>query len=177
MGLFSGFLKGGQSVTLPSDRTYTADIDALSIESRKTYQDFARQINGEAKVFTAKVFGGTSAGVGTYVTQNGFYILSGQMVDVYYHIAWTGHTGTGDLYVEMPFISNFSLLDYMGTIDNTSGGLNYTAGYTEVKTKLAPGTREATIVENGDNTGSQALAVITTAIIIGHNRFPIKIEY
>ena len=164
-------------MTLPSDRLFTPEIDPMAIELRKMYQDFVRQINGEAKVFTAKVFGATSAGVGTYSNQDGFYILSGQMVDVYYNITWTAHTGTGNLYVEMPFISNFSALNYMGVIDNTSGGLNYSAGYTEVKTKLAPGTREATIVENGDNTGSQALAMVSSAIITGWNRFPIKIEY
>jgi hypothetical protein len=163
-------------VTLPSDTTYTPDINVALIELRKTYQDFARQINGYAKVFTAKVFGATSAGVGTYSNQDGFYVLSGQMVDVYYNITWTGHTGTGNLYVEMPFISNFSALNYMGIIENTAG-INYSAGYTEIKTKLAPGTRQATVVESGDNVSAQALAVMTSATITGYNRFPIKIEY
>lgn len=163
-------------MTLPSDRLFTPEIDPIAIELRKVYQDFVRQINGDAQTFTAKVFGATSAGAGTYTTQNGFYILSGQMVDVYYNIVWTNHTGTGNLYVEMPFLSNFSDLNYMGIIENTAG-INYSAGYTEIKTKLAPGTRQATVVESGDNVSAQQVAIMTSATITGYNRFPIKIEY
>ena len=164
-------------MTLPSDRLYTPEINAMSIQLRHTYQEFVRQINGEGQIYTAKVFGASSAGAGTYSKQNGFYILSGQMVDVYYDIQWSAHTGTGNLYVEMPFLSNYSLLDYLGIIDNSTGGLNYSSGYTEVKTKLAPSTRIATVIESGDNTASQALAVVAAARIIGHCHYPIKIEY
>jgi hypothetical protein len=57
--------------------------------------------------FTPVVFGGTSAGVGTYGTQSGSFVQVGDMVFISLYVDWSAHTGTGDLRISgLPF--NFS---------------------------------------------------------------------
>ena len=49
--------------------------------------------------FNASVTGSTSAGTATYQYALGDYTKVGRMVHVRIYIAWTGHTGTGGLYI------------------------------------------------------------------------------
>lgn len=49
------------------------------------------------------ISGGSSAGVGTYTVQAGFAERYGLMINIYFDIAWTDHTGTGDLLIDVPY--------------------------------------------------------------------------
>jgi hypothetical protein len=51
------------------------------------------------------VIGRTSAGTGTYTTQLGKFTKNGDLVHFEIFIAWTAHTGTGFLEVDLPFAS------------------------------------------------------------------------
>jgi len=56
--------------------------------------------------FTPVLEGTTSAGVGTYTTQLGFYTRIGNKVTFHLNIGWSAHTGTGNmLIVGLPFAS------------------------------------------------------------------------
>lgn len=58
-------------------------------------------------LFTPVIQGGTSAGSATYSIQNGFYGMAGRVCHFFAEVAWTGHTGTGDLRLGgLPFTSN-----------------------------------------------------------------------
>lgn len=177
MAVFSGFQEGGVSVTLPLDKTFDdSDVARLSIEVRRMYQTFSRQISGIAEDFTPVAKGASAAGVGTYSIQRGIYILQGLMVDVYFDIQWSAHTGTGNLYIELPHVSQFTDISYPGTVLNITGGLNYTAGYTESKLRVGSNSRKCFVLEDGDAVATQSLAVMAAARIIGHARYPIQGE-
>lgn len=47
--------------------------------------------------WTPIVAGSSSAGVGTYTTQSGYYTYIGNMIFVQAHIDWSAHTGTGNM--------------------------------------------------------------------------------
>lgn len=49
------------------------------------------------------ISGGSSAGVGTYTVQSGFAERYGLMVNIYFDIILTNHTGTGDLLINVPY--------------------------------------------------------------------------
>lgn len=49
------------------------------------------------KTFTPVIEGSTSAGVGTYTAQSGIYSKNGNVVTFSLHLAWTAHTGTGNM--------------------------------------------------------------------------------
>lgn len=58
----------------------------------------------EEGTWTPVVEGSTTAGTGTYTTQTGQYVKIGQLVFVECNVAWTAHTGTGNLYISgLPF--------------------------------------------------------------------------
>jgi len=61
----------------------------------------------EAGTFTPTATGATTAGTATYTTQFGEYTKIGDRVFYHLRVAWTGHTGTGDLLISgLPFTSN-----------------------------------------------------------------------
>jgi hypothetical protein len=58
----------------------------------------------EEGVFTPVIVGTTAAGVGTHTAQNGFYTKIGRLVQFELYVAWSAHTGTGNLRVAgLPF--------------------------------------------------------------------------
>jgi hypothetical protein len=58
----------------------------------------------EEGTWTPVIAGLTSAGTGTYDTQNGTYTKIGRQVTVGFFIGWTAHTGTGDMSITgLPF--------------------------------------------------------------------------
>jgi hypothetical protein len=53
------------------------------------------------------ISGTTTSGTGTYTAQQGTYVKVGGMVTVYGYVAWSAHTGTGNLTVSgLPFTSS-----------------------------------------------------------------------
>lgn len=67
----------------------------------------------EQQSWSPTIIGGTSAGVGTYTIQQGYYNRIGSMIFATVSLTWTAHTGTGDMYVgNFPFsaknLSNYN---------------------------------------------------------------------
>jgi hypothetical protein len=61
----------------------------------------------EEGLFTPTAAGATTAGVGTYTVQDGFYTRIGNRVIFNFRVAWTAHTGTGLLRLRgLPFASS-----------------------------------------------------------------------
>lgn len=58
----------------------------------------------ESGSFTPTIYGGTTAGVGTYTWQQGWYRKIGSLVMVHIGFTWTGHTGSGEMFIgALPF--------------------------------------------------------------------------
>jgi hypothetical protein len=61
----------------------------------------------EEGTFTPIISGATTAGAGVYTTQVGRYTKVGRMVNFQLRVAWTAHTGTGNMIVDgLPFTSS-----------------------------------------------------------------------
>jgi hypothetical protein len=64
----------------------------------------------EEGTFTPTVIGTTTAGTGTYSLQLGRYTRVGRAVYIQIQLAWSAHTGTGNMKVAgLPFTSNASV--------------------------------------------------------------------
>lgn len=68
--------------------------------------------------FTPVITGASTAGTGTYVSQQGSWVKVGPMVLVTVNIEWTAHTGTGIQQCSAPFAANASQTYNSGFGDN-----------------------------------------------------------
>ncbi len=110
---------------LQSDRIQRGgrDLDRymreLIFTLQRQYEDMAQAINGDIQNnalvgrnnYTPTISGSTLAGVGTYASpgyQIGWSLRQGLMVDVWFDVRWTAHTGTGDMTLDLPFLSAVS---------------------------------------------------------------------
>ena len=76
-----GCLQLKSGITFPATQVASSDANTLD--------DY------EEGTFTPVVIGATSAGVGTYGTQVGYYTKVGNLVTIRAALNWTAHTGTG----------------------------------------------------------------------------------
>ena len=96
-----------QAGGLPLDKYITDLVFSL----QRKYEDVVHVVNGTirrdvdsgARQFIPTVSGATIVGVGTYVHQDGWVLRQGLMVDFWFDIHWTAHTGTGTLLVDLPY--------------------------------------------------------------------------
>lgn len=85
----------GVGVSFPATQVASSDANTLD--------DY------EEGTFTPTIEGTTTAGVGTYTTQGGRYTKIGDVVNFSIVLAWTAHTGTGNLRVAgLPFTASSS---------------------------------------------------------------------
>jgi hypothetical protein len=83
----------GAGITFPATQSASSDANTLD--------DY------EEGTFTPTAYGSTLAGTGTYGTQFGNYTKIGNTVNFRIVLAWSAHTGTGNLYVAgLPFTQN-----------------------------------------------------------------------
>lgn len=118
-------LKGGNTsangvgITFPATQVASSDANTLD--------DY------EEGTFTPTVQGSTTAGVGTYNQQVGYYTKVGRLVTVNVWLQWTNTTGTGNLrFGGLPFtIGNISgnyggiSIGYVSNIALTAGNIMY----------------------------------------------------
>jgi len=72
--------------------------------------------------------GSTIAGVATYTGQVGRYVRNGDVVTFSIYLAWSAHTGTGNILINgLPFTSNNTALSFTPVITRSSG-ITMTAG-------------------------------------------------
>lgn len=140
-------LQGGQ-IKFPAAQVPSADPNTLD--------DYERG------VFTPVIFGSTLVGVGTYTIQQGNYIKIGDSVFYVFNLAWSAHTGTGNMGIGgLPFTA-------MAGPDSPLAvwfqNLTYTTTF--LARVSAAGT---TIALNGNASGAGATAVAmdTAASIYG----------
>src|SRR5574338_765275 len=81
------------------------------------------QLQNTERSYTPVIVGGTSAGVGTYSTQDGRSLDLGTYVYVRIFLQWSAHTGTGTFTVTLP-ITPASQITALSLYSN---GINYGA--------------------------------------------------
>lgn len=106
----------GRGIAFPAAQSASTDANTLD--------DY------EEGTFTPTVFGGTSAGAGTYSVQVGRYTKIGNRVTVDVYLNWTNHTGTGDIrFGGLPFASRNAANYYASMTLGYVSSLTYAAGY------------------------------------------------
>lgn len=80
---------GNPTLSLPSD----IYVSGISFDSGTNILSSLVNVTS----FSPTVAGSTSAGVGTYTTQSGYYIRVGGIVFISISLVWTNHTGTGQI--------------------------------------------------------------------------------
>jgi len=88
--------------------TYPAIISNVMVSGNQIAQNgsyqiqtspYVQLIEGVNMPFTPTISGTTTAGVGTYTSQDGSYVKVGSIVNFELDIGWSNHTGTGDILV------------------------------------------------------------------------------
>lgn len=131
------------------------------------YSDMAQRINGFVETWTPIIYGSTIAGVGTYDHQVGWYRRSGIMTELWMDVQWTGHTGTGNIIIQLPYLVAKSTDEpYVGSIQNV-GGSAFTAGYTYLNFLALQGTINGQIMQSGSAVPSIALPISATGHFSG----------
>ena len=88
-----GCLQLKSGITFPATQVASSDVNTLD--------DY------EEGTFTPIIAGSTSAGTGTYSIQSGRYTKIGRLVQFQIRVAWSAHTGTGNLNIDqLPFVSS-----------------------------------------------------------------------
>ena len=105
------------------------------------YEDIAQAVNGnignDQEIGLRQyipVVTGTSGtnGAETYQRQTGWYLRKGIFVDVWVDLAFTGHTGTGNTQISLPYISAITANNpFQGTM--AAGTISYTTNYTQTQ--------------------------------------------
>lgn len=94
--------RSNQSINMPMNL-----LQSLSYMT--SYKTSNATSNAEKWVPT--ISGGTSAGVGTYTVQAGLSTRDSLITSINFEITWSGHTGTGDLLIDVPYKVQKSLDD------------------------------------------------------------------
>jgi hypothetical protein len=143
---------------------------------QKQYEEVAQGINGDfrsnfdedSKKYTPTVSGSTSDGSGTYTHQIGWVHRRGVLVDYWFDIRWSAHTGTGDLEVDLPYLSieteQYPFVCHVSVQNITFSG--YLTG------TIDPGTRKLQIYDNVSGTTFNNIALTNSDTTIrGHLRY------
>jgi hypothetical protein len=89
-------------MTLPSEYTFR-EPEKLVNDLTEMYRLLRESIEGYTEEFEGVIFGSSADGVGTYTSNDCYYVRRGTVIDLFYNIVWSAHTGTGDLRIKLPF--------------------------------------------------------------------------
>jgi hypothetical protein len=117
----------------------------------------------EEGTFTPTVTGTTTAGVGTYSNQTGYYTKVGRLVTITVYMNWTAHTGTGNMrFSNLPFTSANLATNYNGINIAFLGGIALTAGNV-LYGNIEFGSTFITATQNPTGGGAYTLVPIDTS--------------
>ena len=153
---------------LPLDIIFSKEEDEQYNQLTKMYSDIANAVNGIQGTWTPTVEGGTTAGVGTYTTQEGYYYRHGLLVDCWFSIVLSGHTGTGDMKIKLPYKIKLSSDLWIGEL--LDSGLVYPSG-TKIVLSGLNNTYFLQLVASGDAMSSANVQIDTVCTLTGHIRF------
>ncbi len=80
--------------------------------------------------WTPTIVGSGAAGTATYSIQVGYFQRIGNVVFLYFNLAWTGHTGTGQMLIETLPVAPNNTTNLWFTNTLLSSGITYPASRT-----------------------------------------------
>ena len=153
-------------------------IKELIFTLQRQYEEVAQAVNGDIRrdvdsgsfQYLPAISGSTLAGEGTYTNnhQVGIVLRQGLLVDVWFDVRWTAHTGTGTMQLDLPYEVSDSL---QGPFIAVISAENIT--FTDYLTGTAvPGTRSLQIQDNVSAAGVSDIAITNADTTLkGHVRY------
>jgi hypothetical protein len=147
---------------------------ALVRKLEEMYRDMTQEINGDyAEVSPVLKDTGSDTTYG-YVSQEGWYLRQGIMVDYWFDVVWDEiETGTpaGNLYVELPYqVFDAEQKPFVGVLQTST--LAYGTGLTTLTINGIPGTFRGEIWGSGSSAATANVTANTAAgQLIGHIRY------
>jgi len=138
---------------------------------QRMYENVVQNVNGDIRQFTPQVFGATTAGAGTYSSQVGWYLRQGIMVDLWFDVTWTAHTGNGNLYLQLPyktFNASTTAIPFVGVLQPDS--VTFATG-TAAVINAFPDSFRGDIWSYGSGIPSANVALAGTGQLRGHIRY------
>lgn len=155
---------------------YGEFLKDLKEDIEKQYSKLADGINGSfqwdegpaTEKFQPRVLGTTAEGQATYSNRFGWSYRQGVLVDIWCDVSWTAHTGTGKLFIEMPYEAlNLSGTPFVGSVqadDITITGDNLVAN-------VIPGSFRCEIWENVSGASSEQIDIASAGRLIVNVRY------
>jgi len=158
-------------------------INELINELTFAYENIAAEINGNFRFSTAQngttrwvpeIFGSTTQGSATYTIQEGWTVRFGLMVEVFFDIEWSGHTGSGDSYISVPYKVSKPLTSSSGApfVGSCSGdSINFGAGYSGLNLNAIPDTFQIQVIADGSSQPISNLSIPSSGRLKGSIRY------
>lgn len=141
----------------------------LIYDLTEMYNNIAQNVNGSLKQWTPSVSGFIVPGTGTYSFQTGWYLRQGILVDVWYDVEWSAHTGNGAIIMNMPFkAANTENSPWVGA---NFSNMNLTAGYTNLVMAVKSNTFDGVLLQNGSGVSVANLNLPGSGRLFGHVRY------
>lgn len=137
----------------------------------RVYQDTAQAINGELNLFTPTIVGSSTPGTASYSTQVGWFFRQGLLVDIWCDLAYSGHTGSGNTQIVIPYeVANSIGSPFVGTCENVSG-VSLNGGRTYMVSRAIPENFRIAVDEAGSGVVSQPFPLVSSGQFRVHTRF------
>ena len=153
-------------------RDLTRDLEQMYIE-------VAEGVNGNIKTndslaqdsYTPEVFSsGAAEGTGTYDHQIGWVLRKGIIVDTWFDVQWTAHTGTAGvpMYISLPYlVAQSAQKPFVGVL--YSSNITFAGSY--ITCNAAPNTRRCNIWTSTSAGAGAQVNLDTTGQFAGHIRY------
>lgn len=159
-------------MTLPTQINFPPEDNVREIVKTlaEMYENIAQAVNGDIREWTPKLVGLVTPGVGTYTRQTGWYLRQGIIVDLWFDLEWTAHTGVGAAYIELPYkVKNSQNFPWSGELNMS--GITLGAGYTKLFLLAQPNTFFGLIFGEGSGVAFASLSIVTSGRLIGKIRY------
>ena len=182
-------------LTLPSQKVFpfnienfpTLDEEAQLIQWKEKisslhemYEDIVQVVNGDMTYIgfdsadqsqvIPLISGTTSKGIGTYSDREIWRLRQGLLCHIWFDISWTAHTGTGNIYVDLPWEVALTSYDpFIGTIE--SDNINLTSTYSWLTINCQSSTFKGNIIRSGDSITSSPLPMQTSGRLKGYVKY------
>lgn len=165
------------NIILPEPNSDAKDINWMKemvYTLQDMYEDLAQGINGDIRQFTPTISGTGTAGAGTYDHQIGWYLRQGIMVDIWFDVKWSAHTGTTNVFLDLPYKvfntrgSGETNKPFVGILQPDS--VTFATGTAAVINAI-PDTLRGEIWEYGSGIASANVAIAGTGQLTGSIRY------
>jgi hypothetical protein len=105
-----------------NDPTFNKRVkDSVEEVAESVRGTFKTSDSGREAQWKPVIVGTSTDGTGTYTHQSGFVYRQNQLVDCFFDVLWTAHTGTGNAALQLPYkVAKASQLPFVGVVQSST---------------------------------------------------------